>query len=416
MKKFYLTAIIILMLGTSSLVKAQFTNYSAGNSSLPSDYVCGGVAVDNNNNVWAGTDAGVAKFDGSTWTIFTTTNGLPVNIISCIAVDSVNNIWIGTDGDGVAKYNGSTWTTYAYADGLCDNGIHYMACDNDGIMWFGSWGGGISKFDGTTWTNYTDSNGWPSDGGVMASVYYISVDASNNKWFGTDLGLVKYDNTTFTTINQTTTPNLQNNYITAVKIDANNNKWLGVQYKGIAKLNSSSIWVANFDTLNGLCNNNIQDIKTDSDGNIWLGEYTMYGSLVIGGITKFDGTTGSGISYTESDGLLNEQVFRIDLDNNDNVWIATGGGLFKYTAPSGIEESNNNLLLNIYPNPVHDYLNIIGDIRSGNAEISDITGRVISSQQISSPVKINTESLINGVYFIKITENEKIYNGRFIKE
>jgi ligand-binding sensor domain-containing protein len=416
MKRSKFASLCFLMLVLALNVNAQFTNYDTINSDLPSNYVCGGVAIDTNNNVWVGTDAGVAKFDGTNWTVYTTANGLPVNIIACISVDNSNNIWIGTDGDGVAKFNGSTWTTYTIADGLCDNGVHSIACDADSSIWFGSWGAGVSKLHDTTWTTYTDADGIPNDGGAIASIYYIYVDASNNKWFGTDLGLVKYNNTVFTTFNQTTTPNLKSNSITAVAVDDNNNKWLGVLAKGIAKLNSSDAWVANYDTITGICNDGITDVIIDSDGDLWFGEYTKYGSLIKGGITKFNSISGTGISLRETDGLVNEQVFRIAADKDDALWVATGDGLSKYIDQIGIQENSRNLALDIYPNPAHETLKINGSIQSGVAVISDITGRIIFNQTVSSPVTINIENFVSGIYFIKIAENEKMYFGKFIKE
>lgn len=408
-------ALGILLLGAFGSVQAQFTNYTMANSDLPSDYVCGGVAIDQDNNVWVGTDAGVAKFDGTNWTVYTTTDGLPSNIISCVAVDLRNNVWIGTDGDGVAKFNGSTWTKYAYADGLCDNGIHYMACDADTSMWFGSWGAGVSRLSGSTWTTFNASNGFPSADGVVASVYYIAVDGTNNKWFGTDLGLVKYNNTNFDTINQINTPDLLSNFITSVTVDENNNKWLGVLSKGVAKLNSSNGWVANYDTTSGICNNGVNDIKIGSDGTLWLGEYTIYGAYVVGGITKFDASAGTGVSYDETDGLVNEQVFRIALDENDDLWIATGGGLSKLHDAIGIKENNAAETISLYPNPAGDFLKSDCSLTSGVARIYDLTGRTLSITSFGSPMVIDVKDLTPGRYFITLTGNDKIYNSTFLK-
>ena len=47
---------------------------------------------------------GLAKFDGTNWTVFNTSNsGLPDNYVSSIAIDGSGNKWIGTDG-GLAVY------------------------------------------------------------------------------------------------------------------------------------------------------------------------------------------------------------------------------------------------------------------------------------------------------------------------
>jgi len=415
MKKLLFVGLCILLFGIQNKVNAQFTNFTAANSDLPSDYVMGGIDIDTNNNVWVGTDAGVAKFDGTAWTVYTTTDGLPSDIISCVAVDPLTNkIWVGTQGDGVACFNGSAWTSYNFNDGLCDNGIYNIAIDHSGVVWFGSWGAGISKFDGTTWTNYDAADGFPEDQGALASVYYIHVDAANNKWFGSDLGLIKYDNSAFSLINQTSMPNLLNNYIMAINTDDDGNKWLGVQYSGLAKINSSDTWAANYDTAHGICDNGITDIKINSLGDIWLGAYTQYGALVRGGITKFNPITGTGISFSESDGLVNNKVSRIALDKDDALWIATGGGVSKYDDHSAINELENTRILDVYPNPVAGIININGDIDSGIATICDITGKVVLTQQVSSGMVINTAQLKAGVYFIQITEKETVYTGKFI--
>jgi len=417
MKKLLFVALCILLYGIQNKVNAQFTNFTVSNSDLPSDYVSGGVAVDTNNFVWVGTDAGVAKFDGTTWTVYTTTDGLPSNVIACVAVDvATNTVWVGTEGDGVAKYNGSTWTSYNFADGLCDNGIHYIACDNSGTTWFGSWGAGISKFDGTTWTTYNAADGFPDDQGAVASVYYIHVDASNNKWFGTDLGLVKYDNTAFTTLNQSSIPELLSNYVLTVTTDASDNKWLGVQFGGLTKLSNTNAWEANYDTTNGLVDMGTQDIKFNAAGEMWLGSYTQYGALVKGGITKFNVANGTGVSLTEADGLVNDKVFRMAFDQDDALWIATAGGVSKYVDQSAIQEVSNTRTLDIYPNPVTERFYINGDINNGIATICDITGKVVLTQQVYSGVSINTAHFDAGVYFIKIIEKESVYTGKFIIE
>ena len=51
---------------------------------------------------WGG---GLAKFDGTNWTVYNTSNsGLPDNDVSSLAIDGSGNKWIGTGG-GLAVYN-----------------------------------------------------------------------------------------------------------------------------------------------------------------------------------------------------------------------------------------------------------------------------------------------------------------------
>ena len=61
--------------------------------------------VDGSGYKWIGTGRGLAKFDGTTWTFYTTSNsGLPNNYVQSIAIDGLGNKWIGTQGGGVAVY------------------------------------------------------------------------------------------------------------------------------------------------------------------------------------------------------------------------------------------------------------------------------------------------------------------------
>ena len=72
---------------------------------------CNSLTIDHNNTKWIGTSAGVCRFDGETWTTFTTENsGLCDNKVNTIAVDSNNVLWFGTD-NGVSKYTGEVITT-----------------------------------------------------------------------------------------------------------------------------------------------------------------------------------------------------------------------------------------------------------------------------------------------------------------
>jgi ligand-binding sensor domain-containing protein len=46
------------------------------------------------------------------WIVYNTSNsGLPDNSVSAIAIDAQGNKWIGTLG-GLAKFDGSSWTVY----------------------------------------------------------------------------------------------------------------------------------------------------------------------------------------------------------------------------------------------------------------------------------------------------------------
>jgi len=77
---------------------------------------------------------------------------LASNLIFDIEIDSKGNKLIGTDL-GISKFNDTTWTTYTTKDGLVSNRVYKIYFDSNGNKWFGT-EGGVSKFeDGVVGSN-----------------------------------------------------------------------------------------------------------------------------------------------------------------------------------------------------------------------------------------------------------------------
>lgn len=125
--------------------------YDKLNSGLPNNFVRS-LSVDASGNKWIGTDEGLVKYDGTSWTIFTTSNsGLPSDKVLSLAIDSSDNIWIGTYKGGLAKFDGFNWTIYTTSNSnLPDDRIYALAIDSDGTKWIGTYSSGLAKFDGIT--------------------------------------------------------------------------------------------------------------------------------------------------------------------------------------------------------------------------------------------------------------------------
>ena len=177
------------------------------------------VAVAPDGVVWAGTNSaegggrGLFSFDGAQFTRHTTESGLPSGIAFQVAAAPDGSIWVATDAlydepstaapdaaAGVARFDGTTWTTYTMTDGLLSNDA-FIASGPDGSVWaihseIPPYG--YARFDGATWTPY------PTDqptGGFRAAV-----DTDGALWTATDDGLVRFDGTTTTTYPTPFTP------------------------------------------------------------------------------------------------------------------------------------------------------------------------------------------------------------------
>lgn len=74
-------------------------------------------------------------------------------------------------------------------------------------------------------------------------------------------------------------------------------------------------------------------------------------------------------------------------------------------ASTGITE-NTLENVSLYPNPARDIVNISGGSKNTNFEMVDILGKKIKTGKLDSDgsYRINTSSMLNGVYFLTFTE------------
>jgi ligand-binding sensor domain-containing protein len=98
------------------------------------------IAVDPDGHIWAGTrQLGLWVHDGQAWSQITTEDGLPGETVWAIEFDDAGRAWVGT-GDGLGVFNGENWITYTTEDGLANNTVRAFAVAEDGV-WIGTWRG-----------------------------------------------------------------------------------------------------------------------------------------------------------------------------------------------------------------------------------------------------------------------------------
>ncbi len=104
------------------------------------------------------------------------------------------------------------------------------------------------------------------------------------------------------------------------------------------------------------------------------------------------------------------------------AYNSTGDELWAFddtpSSVSDIDKKENRLL--VYPNPVNDMLSIsitASNLNNFNIELINTYGqRVFNMQECLLPLKINTEKLAKGVYFVNISNKDFYGTGRFVKE
>jgi len=96
------------------------------------------------------------------------------------------------------------------------------------------------------------------------------------------------------------------------------------------------------------------------------------------------------------------------IDQNNNRLKET----WKIFNPTSINENiEKNNLLNVFPNPANEFINIFVenfDLTNATIELIDYSGKIIFQENITSNIiKLNTENFSTGIYVIRLTSTNK---------
>ena len=134
--------------------------------------------------LWAGTQNGLARWNGEDWKIYTTPDGL---VVRAIAEDAEGSLWIGTESHGLDFFKAGKFISYQKEEGgLPGNDISCLCLDRDGVLWVGTSGHGLARFYQGKWKCYSTDDGLASN-----SIDYIIEDGAGCLWIGSNAGLMR---------------------------------------------------------------------------------------------------------------------------------------------------------------------------------------------------------------------------------
>lgn len=149
------------------------------------------IEEDNSGNVWIGTNRGLIKWNGSTFSFLYKINGvsLPDNRVTCLRQDANSRLWIGTKGaKKVSWIDTEGLHDLSLLNGRDSTVIKDIFQDRRGNIWFATANDGIICFNGIIPRSYRVIDGLPED-----KVNVIGEDKDGNLWFGLESkGVVKY--------------------------------------------------------------------------------------------------------------------------------------------------------------------------------------------------------------------------------
>jgi signal transduction histidine kinase/ligand-binding sensor domain-containing protein/CheY-like chemotaxis protein len=134
-------------------------------------------------------------------------------------------------------------------------------------------------------------------------------------WFGTELGLVRFDGLKFEVFDRKNTPALKSNVVTTLAEDRWGALWIGTMGGGLTRLVKGVF--TTFTTHEGLAGDTVLSLHEDRAGALWIG--------TGGGLSRWwNGGFTSGLA---KDGLASDAVYAIAEDSEGNLWAGTHRGL-----------------------------------------------------------------------------------------
>jgi PAS domain S-box-containing protein len=263
--------------------------------------------------LWVGTLQGLTRFDGLTFTIFTSHNtpGLPNSQITSFAETPDGSLWIGTSS-GLARYQNGRFTSYGQADGVKSKTgtVNAVCVAPDGSLWIGSQDG-ITRWVDGRFVSDIDTSAYDTHG-----LRDIFVDRQKVIWLANGSETLRYQDGKFTRFGPA--QGLPASHIEKLCEDAEG-RIIVVTQNGLLRLEGERF--VPFEQNGNLSSTRDGTALADRNGNFWIGS--------AGGLDRYSG--GKVVPYVDRNGTKLGVVDALFEDREDCLWIGTSAGLYRLT-------------------------------------------------------------------------------------
>ncbi|MEM7582441.1 MAG: two-component regulator propeller domain-containing protein [Acidobacteriota bacterium] len=235
----------------------------------------------------------------------------------------------------------------ATEEGLSQNTVYSIAQDRQGFMWFGT-KVGLNRYDGYSFKVFSHDP-YALDTLSEAFVRVVFEDRDGILWIGTHLGgLNRFDPVTETFTHYRHRPDdvtsLSDDDVRAITQDRSGNLWIGTQGGGLNRFHpetgSFTRYQRRDDDPTALSHDDVRAIVEDQAGNLWIGTYG-------GGLNRLIADAGDGQAgdapvrfahYRERPqdptSLVDNRIRALAVDGEGRLWIGTNDGLARLDATS----------------------------------------------------------------------------------
>jgi signal transduction histidine kinase/ligand-binding sensor domain-containing protein/DNA-binding NarL/FixJ family response regulator len=322
-------------IGLAHLHRGQWTLFRQ-EAGLPSNRIlCLAEERDGSRTVlWAGTDKGLAQWDGKTWTALDArAAGLPnerIRSLLALRTDEGPVLWVGT-GRGLARRAGGRWTIFpANPTGKAGNGppegeVTALLAAREGsrqVLWVATDGGGLVRYDGERWDL---EKGLPSE--HVLSLSLLDSGTGDELWAGTSRGLAHRAGGMWSVYNSENAglPSDQIVRLFATRSGGSSLLWIGMNTGGMAVLNPGG-WRALDHRNSGLPQSWIYGLAESGPPDRPVYWFSAYGR----GLARWEAGTWTVFSAGTP---LEKQEVNLALPTSGPygtaVWVGTSHGLFR---------------------------------------------------------------------------------------
>jgi len=293
--------------------------------------------VDESDILWIGTyGTGINKYDPNQFKFKhysyspNTKNSLSESTVRSVLRDSDGEIWVGTH-DGLNRIDGETNEVTVYrhdknnSSSISSNTVRSLKQDSKGTIWAGTWSHGLNSFNKNTGT-FKRYNSFLEGKETIGPVRAIAIDEQDNIWIGgSGLFQLKPNKNEYNIYFKS---NKQNDHVVhSLYLDKSESLWIGTYQNGIIHLDIKTGKTKTFlnnpkDSLS-ISHNYVTSIAKDQNDFLWIGTYG-------GGLNRLHTSSGSFKRYNTNNGLLNDVIYGVIIDDENNVWFSSNAGLSKF--------------------------------------------------------------------------------------